>query len=201
MEGDGARGKGGGGGGKVTGIRHIVRLKEILHKWHNVTLGHKAAAAAKREGRPLLTPPLPPPPPPAPCGGGISPAICKRLMMAGGGCSQWDSDEESCASPNPPAGIPRGYLAVYVGPERRRFIVPTSYLGDPLFKVLLEKVEEEFGFDHGGALTIPCETETFKYLLKCMETHEREQQLVDPQQHPAGSCCGGGDAAPSHTGN
>ncbi|VFQ92511.1 unnamed protein product [Cuscuta campestris] len=198
MEGDGARGKGGGGGGgggKVTGIRHIVRLKEILQKWHNVTLGHKVAAA-KREGRPLLAPP-PPPPPPALCSGGISPAICKRLMMAGGS-SQWDSDEESCASPDPPTGIPRGYLGVYVGPEQRRFIIPTSYLGDPLFKVLLEKVEEEFGFDHGGALTIPCETETFKYLLKCMENHEREQQLVHSQQHP-GSCSG--DAAPSHTGN
>ncbi|KAK3021069.1 hypothetical protein RJ639_047316 [Escallonia herrerae] len=37
---------------------------------------------------------------------------------------------------------------------------------DPLFKVLLENVEEEFGFDHSGGLTIPCEIETFKYLLE-----------------------------------
>ncbi|KAL0426749.1 UNVERIFIED_CONTAM: Auxin-induced protein 15A [Sesamum latifolium] len=74
-----------------------------------------------------------------------------------------------------PSDVPRGYLAVYVGPELRRFIIPTSYLSDPLFKVLLEKVEEEFGFDHSGGLTIPCDIETFKYLLQCMENHRKEQ--------------------------
>ncbi|GFP87269.1 auxin-induced protein 15a [Phtheirospermum japonicum] len=74
-----------------------------------------------------------------------------------------------------PNDVPKGYLAVYVGPELRRFIIPTSYLSDPLFKVLLEKVEEEFEFDHSGGLTIPCDTETFKYLLQCMENHRKEQ--------------------------
>ncbi|XP_051132031.1 auxin-induced protein 15A [Andrographis paniculata] len=86
----------------------------------------------------------------------------------GNGCA---SDDETGQSPKTPTDVPRGYLAVYVGQELRRFIIPTSYLGDPLFKVLLEKVEEEFGFHHGGGLTIPCEIETFKFLLKCMETH------------------------------
>lgn len=153
---------------KVTGIRHIVRLKEILQKWQNNTLSSKgnnspsssqAAAAAAH--------------------GGISPAISKRLR----GCNVYvDSDEETCQSPEPPHDVPKGYLAVYVGPELRRFIIPTSYLSDPLFKVLLEKVEEEFGFDHSGGLTIPCEIETFKYLLKCMETHQR-----DGQQHDNGN--------------
>ncbi|KAF3666291.1 putative 21 kDa protein-like [Capsicum annuum] len=85
-----------------------------------------------------------------------------------------DSDDKSCQSPEPPHGVPKGFLVVYVGPELRRFIIPTSYLSDPLFKVLLEKVEEEFGFDHTGGLTIPCEIETFKYLLQCMEIHQRD---------------------------
>ncbi|EPS70661.1 hypothetical protein M569_04099 [Genlisea aurea] len=95
----------------------------------------------------------------------------------------FDSDEESCHSLDIPNDIPRGYLPVYVGPENRRFIIPTSYLSDPLFKLLLEKVEEEFGFDHGGALTIPCDIETFKYLLQCMELHTKQttkQHAADP---------------------
>nr|GMC47654.1 auxin-responsive protein SAUR65 [Ipomoea batatas]GMC47655.1 auxin-responsive protein SAUR65 [Ipomoea batatas]GMC54658.1 auxin-responsive protein SAUR65 [Ipomoea batatas] len=73
--------------------------------------------------------------------------------------------------------LPKGYMGVYAGQgELRRFIIPTTYLSDPLFKVLLEKVEEEFGFGHRGGLIIPCEIETFKYLLKCMEIHQRDQR-------------------------
>ncbi|KAL3830069.1 hypothetical protein ACJIZ3_018871 [Penstemon smallii] len=143
------------GGSKLTGIRQIVRLKGFLQKWQNVTLGPKDGNS---------------PPNHAPAG--ISPSISKRLKSSKGYC---DSDEDGCQSPEPPFDVPRGYLAVYVGPELRRFIIPTSYLSDPLFKVLLEKVEEEFGFDHSGGLTIPCEIETFKYLLKCMENHQKGQ--------------------------
>lgn len=145
------------GSTKLTGIRQIVRLKEILQKWQSVTLN-----VPKNDD------------PPQPevgnnAAGGISPAISKRLT----GVICCDSDEEGCQSPEPPPDVPKGYLAVYVGPELRRFIIPTSYLSHSLFKVLLEKAEEEFGFDHGGGLTIPCEIETFKYLLKCMENHHK----------------------------
>lgn len=86
-----------------------------------------------------------------------------------------DSDEESCQSPEPPPDVPKGYLAVYVGPELRRFIIPTSYLSHSLFKVLLEKAADEFGFEQSGGLTIPCEIETFKFLLNCMENNQKDQ--------------------------
>ncbi|CAI0627807.1 unnamed protein product [Linum tenue] len=109
-------------GNKVTGIRQIVRLREILHKWQAVTIGSSSSS---------------------------------------------------------PVDVPKGYLAVYVGPELRRFIIPTSYLSHSLFKVLLEKAEEEFGFDHSGGLTIPCEIETFKFLLKCMEHHPKDHNADD----------------------
>ncbi|KAK4745651.1 hypothetical protein SAY87_011963 [Trapa incisa] len=87
----------------------------------------------------------------------------------------WDSDDDNLQSPvmRPPPDVPKGYLTVYVGEELRRFVILTGYLRHPLFKVLLEKAEEEFGFDHTGGLTIPCEIETFKYLVKCMENHTR----------------------------
>lgn len=149
---------GNGGGGKITGIRQIVKLKGFLQKWQHVTLGTKSPRSGQVPR-------------------GISPAISKRLRDSNVYC---DSDEDtSCHSPEPPPDVPKGYLAVYVGPELRRFIIPTSYLADPLFKVLLEKVEEEFGFDHSGGLTIPCEIETFKYLLQCMENHRKEQSLTN----------------------
>ncbi|KAA8534740.1 hypothetical protein F0562_029818 [Nyssa sinensis] len=153
------------GGNKVTGIRQIVRLKEILQKWQSVTLGPKGNNL--RFGQTQVA-------------GGISPAINRRLRSSHIYC---DSDEDGYQSPEPPFDVPRGYLAVYVGPELRRFIIPTSYLSHPLFKVLLEKVEEEFGFDHSGGLTIPCEIETFKYLLKCMENHQKDH----PEENTAGT--------------
>lgn len=144
------------GGGKLTGIWQIVRLKEILQKWQSVTLGPRPSS----------------PPPDAADenhGGGISPAVNKRLTNV----MYCDSDEDSCQSPEPPIDVPKGYLAVYVGPELRRFIIPTTYLSHSLFKLLLEKAEEEFGFDHSGGLTIPCEIETSKYLLNCMDNHHK----------------------------
>ncbi|PQQ14230.1 uncharacterized protein Pyn_06035 [Prunus yedoensis var. nudiflora] len=130
------------GSSKLTGIRQIVKFKEILQKWQVVTLGSRAN----------------------------SPRASTRSDRGEG-------------TPRRGEDVPEGYLAVYVGPELRRFIIPTSYLSHSLFKVLLEKAEEEFGFDHNGGLTIPCETETFKYLLKCMENH----QNAHPDESPAGN--------------
>nr|GMC80533.1 auxin-responsive protein SAUR21-like [Ipomoea batatas] len=53
--------------------------------------------------------------------------------------------------------------AVYVGEsEKKRFVIPVSYLKDPSFQDLLCQAEEEFGFDHPtGGLTIPCMEDTF----------------------------------------
>ncbi|KAL6346454.1 hypothetical protein AAG906_033250 [Vitis piasezkii] len=59
--------------------------------------------------------------------------------------------------------VPRGHFAVYVGDtQKKRFVVPISYLNHPSFQDLLQQAEEEFGFDHPmGGLTIPCKEETF----------------------------------------
>ncbi|KAK7328697.1 hypothetical protein VNO77_22814 [Canavalia gladiata] len=147
-----------GGGSKLTGIRQIVRLKELLQKWQRVTLGAKTLNSSTSFDH----------------AGGISPIINKRLVNV----MNCDSDEESCQTPEPqpPPDVPKGYLAVYVGPELRRFIIPTSYLSHSVFKVLLEKAAEEFGFVQTGGLTLPCEIETFKYLLKCMENENKDHQ-------------------------
>ena len=62
--------------------------------------------------------------------------------------------------------VPKGQIAVYVGEaQKKRFLVPISYLNQPLFQDLLHKAEEEFGFSHPmGGLTIPCNEDTFRNL-------------------------------------
>ncbi|KAL6545965.1 glutamate N-acetyltransferase [Orobanche gracilis] len=59
--------------------------------------------------------------------------------------------------------VPKGHLAVYVGENaKKRFVIPISYLNDPLIQDLLGRVEEEFGFHHPmGGLTIPCSEDLF----------------------------------------
>nr|XP_009601953.1 auxin-induced protein 15A-like [Nicotiana tomentosiformis] len=59
--------------------------------------------------------------------------------------------------------VPKGYFAVYVGEEqKKRFVIPISFLNQPLFQDLLSQAEEEFGFDHPmGGLAIPCSEDVF----------------------------------------
>ncbi|KAI5313960.1 hypothetical protein L3X38_043136 [Prunus dulcis] len=66
--------------------------------------------------------------------------------------------------------IPKGYFAVYVGgSQKKRFVVPISYLNEPLFLDLLSQAEEEFGYDHPmGGITIPCSDETFIHLTSSL---------------------------------
>uniref|UniRef100_A0A5B7BSZ2 Putative auxin-induced protein 15A n=1 Tax=Davidia involucrata TaxID=16924 RepID=A0A5B7BSZ2_DAVIN len=63
-----------------------------------------------------------------------------------------------------PEDVPKGHFAVYVGENRSRFIVPISWLGHPEFQSLLQRAEEEFGFNHDMGLTIPCEEVVFRSL-------------------------------------
>ncbi|KAG4165569.1 hypothetical protein ERO13_A13G098100v2 [Gossypium hirsutum] len=59
--------------------------------------------------------------------------------------------------------VPKGYIVVYVGEsQKKRFVVPISFLNHPSFQKLLSIAEEEFGFNHPmGGLTIPCREEVF----------------------------------------
>lgn len=52
--------------------------------------------------------------------------------------------------------VPKGYCAVYVGEiQKKRFVIPVTYLNQPCFQDLLSQAEEEFGYYHPmGGLTI-----------------------------------------------
>ncbi|KAK4477167.1 hypothetical protein RD792_016380 [Penstemon davidsonii] len=74
------------------------------------------------------------------------------------------------SSPKGSTDVPKGQLAVYVGEsEKRRFVIPVSYLNQSSFQDLLCQAEEEFGFDHPmGGLTIPCSEDMFMDLISLL---------------------------------
>ncbi|MCD7467143.1 Auxin-responsive protein saur22 [Datura stramonium] len=60
--------------------------------------------------------------------------------------------------------VPKGHFAVYVGEteKKKRYVVPIAYLNHTSFQELLQKAEEEFGFQHSmGGLTLPCNEDAF----------------------------------------
>ncbi|KAK4740261.1 hypothetical protein R3W88_003958 [Solanum pinnatisectum] len=62
--------------------------------------------------------------------------------------------------------VPKGHFAVYVGEnQKKRFVIPISYLSQPSFQDLLSQAEDEFGFDHPmGGVTIPCSEDIFIHI-------------------------------------
>jgi len=56
---------------------------------------------------------------------------------------------------------PHGCLCVYVGHERQRFVIKIKILNHPLFKTLLEDVENEYGYKNDGPLWLPCDVDLF----------------------------------------
>ncbi|KAL3825750.1 hypothetical protein ACJIZ3_021779 [Penstemon smallii] len=64
---------------------------------------------------------------------------------------------------------PTGTFAVYVGEDQERFFVPTGYLSHPLFKMLLEKAYNEFGFEQRNGLVVPCSVSAFQEVISAVE--------------------------------
>ena len=78
------------------------------------------------------------------------------------------------------AVVPKGHFAVYVGEaEKKRFVVPISYLNNPSFQKFLSHSEEEFGFNHPmGGVTIPCKEESFIDLTSRLSSSWEKAQSV-----------------------
>ncbi|CAL0305252.1 unnamed protein product [Lupinus luteus] len=70
--------------------------------------------------------------------------------------------------------VKKGWLAVQVGVEEdqfqdgdctpQRFVIPISYLYHPLFKHLLDKAYEVYGYHTDGPLKLPCSVDDFLHL-------------------------------------
>lgn len=74
---------------------------------------------------------------------------------------------------------PEGCFTVYVGEEKQRFVVRTEFANHPLFKMLLEDAEMEYGFHSEGPLLLPCDVDLFYKVLAEMESSD-EDHLVNP---------------------
>ncbi|CAN1143835.1 Auxin-responsive protein SAUR72 [Linum perenne] len=122
-------------------ISDIVSLQRILKKWKRIATSNKPASSA------------------ATAAGGSNKGIkfIKRTFSF--------TDVSSAAAASNGA-VPKGYVAVSVGGEMKRYVVPTEYLGHVAFRQLLREAEEEFGFQQEGVLRIPCEVGAFEEILK-----------------------------------
>ncbi|KAK9109399.1 hypothetical protein Sjap_017459 [Stephania japonica] len=84
----------------------------------------------------------------------------------------------------------KGYFAVYAR-EGKRFVVPLYYLNHPIFKVLLEMAEEEFGLAAQGPLQVPCEEELMDHIVSLIRDKKpqvgEERALVSISSCRAGS--------------
>ncbi|WMV09448.1 hypothetical protein MTR67_002833 [Solanum verrucosum] len=82
--------------------------------------------------------------------------------------------------------VQKGHFAVYVGEkQKKRFVIPISFLSQPLFQDLLTQAEEEFGFDHPmGGFTIRCSEDEFIDLTSRLSSQAEKEFGFD---HPMGS--------------
>ncbi|OAY40845.1 auxin-responsive protein SAUR22 [Manihot esculenta] len=98
----------------------------------------------------------------------------KVKVIARGGCDD-ESSQQECLLREFADGTsaltktPTGFFAVYVGDEMERFVVPTSFLNHPLFKMLLEKSYNEFGFQQRNKLLVPCSVSTFQEVVNAVQ--------------------------------
>ncbi|KAI4346512.1 hypothetical protein L6164_007402 [Bauhinia variegata] len=115
---------------KVDKIRQIVRLKQMMMRWKQLTLRRRS------------------------------------VLSDSNNCAESESKSKTNRR------TPPGFLAVYVGMERQRFVIPARFLNLRIFKGLLKKAEEEFGFQCNGGLVLPCEVGFFKVLLKHLNKDE-----------------------------
>ncbi|KAH7528188.1 hypothetical protein FEM48_Zijuj05G0045900 [Ziziphus jujuba var. spinosa] len=69
---------------------------------------------------------------------------------------------------------PEGCFSVYVGVQKQRFVVKTELANHPLFKMLLEDAEMEYGFNSEGPILLPCDVDSFYKVLAEMESGDED---------------------------
>jgi len=67
---------------------------------------------------------------------------------------------------------PDGCFTVYVGPQKQRFVIKTKFANHPLFKMLLEDAEMEYGYNSDGPIMLPCDVDLFYKILVEMDTKD-----------------------------
>jgi SAUR family protein len=65
--------------------------------------------------------------------------------------------------------VKKGWLAVRVDEDQRRFVIPIVYLYHPLFRRLLEAARDTYGYHSSGPLQLPCSVDDFLRLRALVE--------------------------------
>ncbi|XP_075520635.1 auxin-responsive protein SAUR32-like [Primulina tabacum] len=68
--------------------------------------------------------------------------------------------------------VKKGCLKVWVGLEDEEcqgFMIPISYLYHPIFKTLLERTRDAYGYEVAGPLKLPCSINHFHHLRGLIE--------------------------------
>ncbi|KAK4780027.1 hypothetical protein SAY87_016133 [Trapa incisa] len=73
--------------------------------------------------------------------------------------------------------VPEGCFSVYVGPEKQRFVIRTECANHPLFRMLLEEAEAEYGYCCSGPLELPCGVDMFRRVMVEMESDDDVGEL------------------------
>ncbi|AEE85891.1 putative small auxin-up RNA [Arabidopsis thaliana] len=149
---------------KSNKIREIVKLQQILKKWRKVAHASKQANNNKIDNVDDSN-------------NNISININNNGSGSGSGSKSIKFLKRTLSFTDTTA-IPKGYLAVSVGKEEKRYKIPTEYLSHQAFHVLLREAEEEFGFEQAGILRIPCEVAVFESILKIMEDNKSDAYLT-----------------------
>ncbi|KAG8378047.1 hypothetical protein BUALT_Bualt08G0097500 [Buddleja alternifolia] len=68
----------------------------------------------------------------------------------------------------------KGHFVVY-SKDNKRFLVPICFLNHPIFRVLLEMAEEEYGSTVDGPLQVPFEKEIVEYILSLLRKNSAEE--------------------------
>ncbi|CAL9009473.1 unnamed protein product [Prunus brigantina] len=176
---------------KSNKIREIVRLQQILKKWKKLANAPKNTNPSTNSSSTNSTNSL-----------NSSTSISSSRSMKF--IKRTLSFSDVSAAQNDV--VPKGFLAICVGKELKRFIIPTEYLGHQAFRILLREAEEEFGFQQEGVLKIPCEVPVFEKILKVVEEKREvfflhnEFGFISAEKDKIGFCSSPSDCelTPSH---
>ncbi|XP_031380426.1 auxin-responsive protein SAUR68-like [Punica granatum] len=75
----------------------------------------------------------------------------------------------------------KGHFVVYTA-DRRRFMVPLSYLQNNIFQELFKMSEDEFGYSRDGPITVPCDAVAMEYVVSLVQrglAKDLEKALLD----------------------
>lgn len=147
---------------KSNKIRDIVRLQQILKKWKKLANNAPNNNSSNSISSAISS---------TSSGSSKSIKFLKRTLSF--------SDVSGASNDHV---VPKGFLAVCVGKELKRFIIPTKYLGHQAFGMLLREAEEEFGFQQEGVLKIPCQVSVFEKILKVVEEKSPEAFYLHDDQ-------------------